>query len=115
MYSVIKKARSASAPGANGVSFKVFKNCPQLVRKLWKLLCIAWNNEIIVPSWNKAEGIYLPKEEKSVGIGAFRPISLLNVDGKVFFGVIASRLTKYLINNGYIDRSVQRAGISRMH
>ncbi len=111
VYSVIKKARSASAPGANGVSFKVFKNCPQLVRKLWKLLCVAWNNEIIVPSWNKAEGLYLPKEEKSVGIGAFRPISLLNVDGKVFFGVIASRLTKYLINNGYIDRSVQKAGI----
>ena len=35
--------------------------------------------------WYLAEGIYLPKEEESKDIGQFRTISLLNVDGKVYF------------------------------
>ncbi|GFO05549.1 reverse transcriptase [Plakobranchus ocellatus] len=43
-----------------------------------------------------AEGVYIPKEQDSRGINQFRPISLLNVEGKIFFSVMASRLTKYL-------------------
>ena len=40
-------------------------------------------------------------------INQFRPISLLNVEGKIFFSVMATRLTKY----GYINTSVQKGGI----
>ena len=36
---------------------------------------------------------------------------LLNVEGKIFFSVMASRLTKYLTENGYINTSVQKGGI----
>ena len=55
--------------------------------------------------------MWIPKEQNSVGIGSFRPISLLNVEGKIFFGVFAKRLTTFLLANGYIDTSVQKAGI----
>ena len=41
----------------------------------------------------------------------FRPISLLNVEGKVFFSVVAQRLTSYLEKNRLIDTTVQKAGI----
>ena len=58
-----------------------------------------------------AEGVYIPKEQNSSGINQFRPISLLNVEGKIFFSVMASRLTKYLTENGYINTSVQKGGI----
>ncbi|GFO39304.1 reverse transcriptase [Plakobranchus ocellatus] len=58
-----------------------------------------------------AEGVYIPNEQDSRGINQFRPISLLNVEGKIFFSVMASRLTKYLTENGYINTSVQKGGI----
>ncbi|GFO36197.1 reverse transcriptase [Plakobranchus ocellatus] len=35
-------------------------------------------------------------------------ISLLKVEGKIFFSIMASRLTKHLIENGYIHISVQK-------
>ena len=107
----IEKVRSASAPGPNGVPYSIFKTCPKVTHRLWHLLCIAWNKEIIAPSWNKAEGIYLPKEENSIGISTFHPISLLNVGGKIFFGILARRFSKFLIGNGYIDMSIQKAGV----
>ena len=105
----IEKARSASAPGPNGVPYRAFKSCPKVTHRLRHLLCTAWNNEIIAPSWNKAEGIYLPKEEHSFGISAFCPIFLLNMGGKIFFGILARRLSKFSIGNGYID--IQKAGV----
>ncbi|GFN88311.1 reverse transcriptase [Plakobranchus ocellatus] len=58
-----------------------------------------------------AEKVYIPKEQESKLINQFRPISLLNVEGKIFFSVMASRLTKYLTENGYINTSVQKGGI----
>jgi len=33
------------------------------------------------------------------------------VEGKIFFAVIAARLTRYLLDNGYIDTSVQKGGV----
>ncbi|GFN88527.1 reverse transcriptase [Plakobranchus ocellatus] len=58
-----------------------------------------------------AEGLYIPKEQDSKGINQFRPISLLNVEGKIVFSIMASRLTKYLTENGYINSSVKKGGI----
>ena len=33
------------------------------------------------------------------------------MDGKIFFGILARRLSKFLIGNGYIDMSIQKAGV----
>ena len=67
------------------------------------------------PSYQRAVddswGVYISKEQNSKDINQFRPISLLNVEGKIFFAVLASRLTKYLLTNEYIDTSVQKGGI----
>ena len=40
-----------------------------------------------------------------------RLISLLNVEGKVFFGVLAKRMVDFLIANGLVDTAVQEAGV----
>ena len=50
-----------------------------------------------------ADEIHIPKED-SRKIEQFRRISLLNVEGKIFFGVIAKRMTRFVINNGYVCR-----------
>ena len=42
----------------------------------------------------------------------FRPKSLLNVEGKIFFGVLARRMTTFLMSNHYINTYVHKAGIA---
>ncbi len=44
-------------------------------------------------------------------ISQFRSIALLNVEGKIFFSILAKRLTTYLISNGYINTNCQKAGV----
>ena len=108
---VLKRARSASAPGPNGLPYKVYKSCPQVTKILWKLMSVAWKKQSIPAEWQEAVGIFIPKEQNSSNISQFRTIALLNVEGKVFFSVLARRMTSFLSTNGYIDTSCQKAGL----
>ena len=88
----IMKARSTAAPGPNGVPYKVYKKCEKLRNYLWRLLKVVWRKGEVPTSWNKAEGVYIHKEENSSTLGQFRPISLLNVEGKIMFCILTERL-----------------------
>ncbi|XP_078617582.1 uncharacterized protein LOC144885536 [Branchiostoma floridae x Branchiostoma japonicum] len=107
----VGKARAAAAPGPNGVPYRVYKQCPKTLRLLWNLFRVAWRKQCIPVSWRRAGGVLIPKEKDSSTINQFRNISLLNVEGKLFFSVVAKRLTSFLIANKYIDTEVQKAGI----
>ena len=108
---VVKKARASSAPGPSGIPYKVYKKCPTLTRKLWQLLRKVWHKGNIPNGWKRAEGCFVPKEKDSEKIKQFRNISLLSVEGKVFFSIMAKRMTEYMISNKYIDVSIQKGGI----
>ncbi|XP_078458809.1 uncharacterized protein LOC144723905 [Lampetra planeri] len=108
----VRRARTASAPGPNEVPYKVYKNAPDVLRFLWRLMRTAWQKKIIPKVWRRAGGVLIPKEKDAVNISPFRPISLLNVEGKIFFRVIAQRMAEHLQRNAYVDTSVQKAGIS---
>ncbi|KAE8291485.1 hypothetical protein D5F01_LYC11093 [Larimichthys crocea] len=72
-----------------------------------------WKEKRSIPkAWRRAGGILIPKEKDATNISQFRPIALLNVEGKIFFGVISQRMAEYLHRNEYVDTSVQKAGIS---
>ncbi|KAK3735128.1 hypothetical protein RRG08_054480 [Elysia crispata] len=107
----VQKAGNKSAPGPNGVPYLLYKRCPNVLKRLHKILRGAWSNLKISEQWMSADGVYIPKEQNSTEINQFRPISLLNVEGQIFFSVMASCLTKYLTENGYINTSVQKGGI----
>ena len=62
-------------------------------------------------SWRLPDGILTSKEKVSRKLDQFRPISLFNVEGKIFFGVIAKRMTKFMINKRYVHTTIQKAGI----
>ena len=62
-------------------------------------------------SWTRAEECLVPKEKNSESINQFRTISLLSVEGKIFFSILSKRLTHFLTKNKYIDTSVQKGGI----
>ncbi|XP_049324773.1 uncharacterized protein LOC125789951 [Astyanax mexicanus] len=108
---VTRAARSSSAPGPSRVPYKVYKRCPNLLRNLWKLLRVIWRRGTISDQWRQAEGVWIPKEENSTRLEQFRSISLLSVEGKIFFSVLARRTTDFLLKNKYIDTSVQKGGI----
>uniref|UniRef100_A0A3B1K6T8 Reverse transcriptase domain-containing protein n=1 Tax=Astyanax mexicanus TaxID=7994 RepID=A0A3B1K6T8_ASTMX len=109
---VVKAAKAGSAPGPNGVPYRSYKSAPDVLKFLWKLMAIVWKKGIIPKEWHRAGGVLIPKEKDSVAIDQFRPISLLNVEGKIFFSVVARRLATYLKRNNLIDTSVQKAGIA---
>ena len=109
---LIHKAWAGSAPGLNGISYKLYKHCARVLRKLTVLLQQAWKRDIVPQEWCLAHGICIPKEMQSRGIINFRPISLLNIEGKIFFVVLARRMTTFLMSNHYINTPVQMAGIS---
>ena len=114
IQAVMKKARSGSAPGPNGVPYIVYKRCPQLLRFLLKLLRIMWRRGKVVGQWKYSQGIWIPKEEGAKKINQFRCISLLNVEGKIFFSLLNRRLVDFLLKNTYIDTSVQKGGVPGM-
>lgn len=108
---VVHKAKSSAAPGPSGIPYKVYKKCPKLLKRLWKTMRKIWAKGTIPPSWKLAEGCFVPKEEGSSTISQFRTISLLNVECKIFFSVLARRITTYMMQNHYINPSIQKGGI----
>ena len=67
---------------------------------------------MVPEKWLCAEGCFVPKEENSTSIDQFREISLLSVEGKLFWTVIAKRMNEYMVNNKYIDTTMQKGGVS---
>ncbi|XP_052223956.1 uncharacterized protein LOC127839608 [Dreissena polymorpha] len=107
----VKKARAASAPGPNAIPYKVYKMCRLLLKRLWRLFKVVWRKGDVPEAWKEAEGIFTPKERNSKAVNQFRTISLLNVEGNIFFAILARRLTSFLTGNAYINTSVQKGGV----
>ncbi|MEL7079400.1 MAG: Ulp1 family isopeptidase, partial [Cyanobacteria bacterium J06582_2] len=107
----LRKTRSKSAPGPNGVPYLVYKRCPGVARLLFSYLKGMWKKNAISDSWQEAEGLFIPKEDGATVVEKFRTVSLLNVEGKLYFGMQADRLVTYTLANGYIDTSIQKGGV----
>ena len=99
----VKTARAGSVPRPNKILYKVYKMCPLLLRILWHLLKVIWRKGRVPDERQRAESIFTPKEKKPKHISQFGTISLLNVEDKIFFAILARRLATYLTMNGYVD------------
>lgn len=108
---VVKGARTTSAPGPSCVSYIVYKRCPRLLQRLWKILKMIWRRGRVLDQWRCAKGVWISKEENSKNIEQFNTISLLSVEGKVFFSILSQQLTEFLLQNYYMDTSVQKGSI----
>ncbi|XP_042559579.1 guanylate-binding protein 1-like [Clupea harengus] len=60
----------------------------QALEKL-QLMKVVWQKQTIPTSWRRARGVLIPKEKDAADLSQFRHISLLNVEGKIFFSVVA--------------------------
>ena len=64
----LRKTRSKSAPGPNGVPYLVYKRCPGVARLLWSYIKGMWKKNLISDSWRKAEGVFIPKEDGATAV-----------------------------------------------
>ena len=107
----LRRTRSKSAPGPNGVPYLVYKRCQGVSRQLWYYIRELWKRNTVSSAWREAEGVFIPKEDGATTVDKFRTISLLNVEGKLFFSLKADRITTFLMSNNFIDPSIQKGGI----
>ena len=116
-FQILSTRRNASAPGLNGIPYKVYKNCPNIYKFLFKIFLACMNKGIIPLQWHSAKEIYIPKVKPPTAhnISDFRPIALLNVMGKLFFSLVSRCLETHLIgNNKIINKSVQKGCMEKV-
>ncbi|KAL7834877.1 hypothetical protein SRHO_G00291350 [Serrasalmus rhombeus] len=82
VVNIVKRARTASAPGPNGIPYRLYKNTPGVLKYLWHQMKLAWIKEIIPRGkfssalWPK-DSTFLLKNEfvdtsiQKAGVGGF--------------------------------------------
>ena len=114
---VLSTRRNASSPGLNGIPYKVYKNCPKISSFLFNVFKCCFNHCIVPIQWRHAMEVYIPKTKtpSNSNVKDFRPIALLNVEGKLFFSLLSHRLEKHIIqNNKFINSSVQKGCVDKV-
>ena len=114
---VLLTHRNASAPGLNGIPYKVYKRCSKISKFLFKIFQACFKRSEIPIQWRSAQVIHIPKvsnlsENK---LSDFCPIALLNVEGKLFFSLVSKRLETHLKHsNKFINNSIQKGCMEKI-
>ena len=114
---ILSSRRNASAPGLNGIRYKVYKKCPRISKFIFKIFQACFKRCEIPIQWRSAQEIYIPKvsspsENKP---SDFRRIALLNVEGKLFFNLVSKRLETHLIhNNNFINNCIEKGCMEKI-
>jgi hypothetical protein len=102
--SIITHLKNSKAPGPDGIRPILLKNLPE---SALQALTNIYNNCMIslyVPTaWKTAYTIMIPKPGKSPNDPkSYRPISLLNITGKIFERILTNRLNLVLESNNLL-------------
>ena len=96
----IQKSNDKSAPGENGIDYKIIKNMTvEYKKEMLKLFNEIWRTQDIPREWKKAIIIFLDKTNKK----SLRPISLTDCMGKVMERIVSRRLTEWAEYNKIMD------------
>ena len=115
--SILNTRRNASALGYNVIPYKVYKKCNKINSFLFNVFKSCVKNCVIPIQWRYAKEIHIPKSKtpSESNIKDFRPIALLNVEGKLLFSLISKRLEAHLIeNNSFINTSIQKGCMEKV-
>ena len=108
LQDAVKKKRNKNAPGINSIPFLVYKKCPKLLEYLLQIFERVWTSGKIPKSWQCAIVTLISKSSCLDDPGEFRPIALLNAEGRLFFTLMQWRLSDYMVENGYIKSRIQK-------
>ena len=108
----LKKKSSGFSAGPYGVQYKVYKTFPCAAKKLF-LLCKRCKRERRTPSsWGHAFMILLTKKNRPTNHAKhLRNIACASTAGKMFWSGMLSSLLPFLLENKYIDPSINKGGL----
>jgi hypothetical protein len=92
----LSKLKSGKAAGSSGIVAEMLKAGGHLVEeKLWKFFRRVWNEVDVPKDWES--GIVMPlfKKGNRMDLDNYRGISLMDVVGKVFSGILRDRLENF--------------------
>lgn len=97
------KGFKQKAPGPSGVTKKHLSNIPDNAMEMYRnILNMTYSMGIIPEKCKKGHTAMLPKENNTHDPKKFRPITLLEVFGKVLEKIVKDRLYKYLEDNNIL-------------
>ena len=114
---VLATRRNKSSRGINGIPYKVYEKCTQISSFLFKLFSSCLKHSVVPLQWRYAMEFFIPKVTSPLpsNIKDFRPIALLNVEGKLFFSLVAKRLQHHIINNNnFINTLIQKGCMEKV-
>ena len=116
IFTAIKRSRSSSVPSPfDQVSYLIFKRCPSLQIALLDLFNASWSQSVIPAQWKLAAIKLIAKSsqiDEPTSSSNFRPIALTSCIGKLFTSILRNRWLDYMTENGFLDRSIQKAFLS---
>uniref|UniRef100_A0A803SXA7 Reverse transcriptase domain-containing protein n=1 Tax=Anolis carolinensis TaxID=28377 RepID=A0A803SXA7_ANOCA len=102
----IKRLPNNKAPGPDGLTsiyYKLFQDI--LSKPLLKVMNRILEGENVPQTWENANIALIPKKDTdNFRVSNYRPISLLNVDYKIFTSILADRLKNVLIERIHEDQ-----------
>ena len=105
------KQHSSPSP-YDQIPYVVFKQCPSLTTALADLFSLCWKQGRVPSGWKYGAVWLIPKaaaREDPDTPSNFRPIALTSCVGKLFTPVLKNRWLSFMVSNGYLDTSVQKA------
>jgi hypothetical protein len=101
---VIRGLKVGKAPGPNGIPNRALKHLPQRVASL---LAVIFNavllEQFFPPVWKHALIVFILKPGKDPALpSSYRPISLLDIIGKLFEKILLSRILSEVIGRGLL-------------
>lgn len=104
IVTVICGLKRNTSSGPNGISVNVIKNCPNLVPIFTHFVNVSFETGIFPESLKFARITPVHKGESKFEKTNYRPISVLNVDSKIFEKCIYDRLYSFLEKNNYLNK-----------
>uniref|UniRef100_A0A803TUP7 Reverse transcriptase domain-containing protein n=1 Tax=Anolis carolinensis TaxID=28377 RepID=A0A803TUP7_ANOCA len=96
----IRSLKLNKAPGPDGFTAGFYKTMQEeIVVYLKRVMNKVLRNKEFPDTWRDAEIIVMPKEDQdTTNVRNYRPISLLNLDYKIFTCILANRFKEFLLN-----------------
>ena len=109
----IKRSNASSTPSPlDQIPYRILKKCPSLVHALFDLFNLCWQTSTVPQAWKTVTIRLIAKgsaKDDPSSPSNFRPIALTSCIGKIFTSNLKSRWSTYMLENEYLNLSIQKA------
>ena len=109
----VKSRRNKSAPGPDGIPFKIFKLCTIIMKVLFSVVRIVFKMQLIPQNDRVAIKVLIPKCN-SRHLEEFRDLTLFNTSLKTVMGVWARRVRRFMLQNRYFNVNIQKGFLPKI-